>query len=248
MNHDGSGEQNASEHDAASRTSRMAQRMSAGRDGAGMQVLIEDVECRARHGQSEEHADQSNAGPLSGRGGKAAPGQCPASPEQKKCRQALADHLGDRDGNVREANPGGHEPIEDAGLHLQGEQPEIVGIERGVEAALDRGEINRVVLDSGMVSFDEQRRGADRCEQDEVPVLGATFQDLSASLQESMEFSHNDAPLLVRSGEKANLCEAIPCSPALALVIPTLREARNIRPLLSRVRAALDPSAILPMK
>ncbi|MFZ0631744.1 MAG: polyprenol monophosphomannose synthase [Acidobacteriaceae bacterium] len=29
--------------------------------------------------------------------------------------------------------------------------------------------------------------------------------------------------------------------PALALVIPTLREAKNIRPLLDRVRAALDP-------
>ncbi|MGA7525514.1 MAG: polyprenol monophosphomannose synthase [Acidobacteriaceae bacterium] len=31
------------------------------------------------------------------------------------------------------------------------------------------------------------------------------------------------------------------CPPALALIIPTLREARNIRPLLCRVRAALDP-------
>ncbi|HUA98442.1 MAG TPA: polyprenol monophosphomannose synthase [Terracidiphilus sp.] len=31
------------------------------------------------------------------------------------------------------------------------------------------------------------------------------------------------------------------CPPALALIIPTLREARNIRPLLSRVQAALDP-------
>ncbi len=31
---------------------------------------------------------------------------------------------------------------------------------------------------------------------------------------------------------------------ALALVIPTLREANNIRPLLERVRAALDPSGI----
>lgn len=30
-------------------------------------------------------------------------------------------------------------------------------------------------------------------------------------------------------------------TPALALIVPTLREARNIRPLLNRVRAALDP-------
>lgn len=48
-------------------------------------------------------------------------------------------------------------------------------------------------------------------------------------------------PIPMRSGEKATVCEAIPCPPALALVIPTLREARNIRPLMGRVRAALDP-------
>ncbi len=51
-------------------------------------------------------------------------------------------------------------------------------------------------------------------------------------------------PFRMRRGEKANVCEAAPCRPALALVIPTLREARNIRPLLSRVRAALDPHEI----
>jgi dolichol-phosphate mannosyltransferase len=44
-----------------------------------------------------------------------------------------------------------------------------------------------------------------------------------------------------RSGEKAKPCEADPCTPTLAIIIPTLRESRNIRPLLSRVRTALDP-------
>lgn len=51
-------------------------------------------------------------------------------------------------------------------------------------------------------------------------------------------------PYLIESGEKAKLCDAVPCSPALALVIPTLREARNIKPLLERVRASLDPCDI----
>jgi dolichol-phosphate mannosyltransferase len=44
-----------------------------------------------------------------------------------------------------------------------------------------------------------------------------------------------------RSGDKAKVCEGIPCAPSLALIIPTLRESINIRPLLNRVRAALDP-------
>lgn len=37
------------------------------------------------------------------------------------------------------------------------------------------------------------------------------------------------------------LGNAVSCPPALALIIPTLREARNIGPLLCRVRTALDP-------
>ena len=59
-----------------------------------------------------------------------------------------------------------------------------------------------------------------------------------------MDSRKKDAPVPVQSGEKTKPREAIPCSPALALVIPTLREARNIRPLMGRVRAALDPSGI----
>jgi hypothetical protein len=42
------------------------------------------------------------------------------------------------------------------------------------------------------------------------------------------------------SGEKSTLCKANPCPPMLALVILTLRESRNVRTLLTRVRAALD--------
>ncbi|MFP5228612.1 MAG: polyprenol monophosphomannose synthase [Acidobacteriota bacterium] len=43
-----------------------------------------------------------------------------------------------------------------------------------------------------------------------------------------------------RSGDKLKRCAAAPRAPALALVIPTLRESQNIRPLLRRVRDALD--------
>lgn len=56
-----------------------------------------------------------------------------------------------------------------------------------------------------------------------------------------MESRELGPPPARRSGEKAKLCEADPCAPSLAIVVPTLRESTNIRPLLSRVRAALDP-------
>jgi dolichol-phosphate mannosyltransferase len=56
-----------------------------------------------------------------------------------------------------------------------------------------------------------------------------------------MDFRKLSAPLPVMNGEKASLCDARLSAPHLALVIPTLREATNIRPLLNRIRAALDP-------
>lgn len=55
-----------------------------------------------------------------------------------------------------------------------------------------------------------------------------------------MDSRMTNPPYLIESGEKPKPCEATPCSPTLALVIPTLREARNIKPLLERVRASLD--------
>jgi dolichol-phosphate mannosyltransferase len=145
---------------------------------------------------------------------------------------------------VGEASPGSDEPVEDAGLHLEREEAKIVRIEGGMEPTLNRGKVDRVIFHTGVVSFDEQRPRANRREQDEVPVLRATFQNRLASLQVSMDSRKANAPFLVQGGEKAKLREAAPCSPALALVIPTLREARNIRPLMGRVRAALDPSGI----
>jgi dolichol-phosphate mannosyltransferase len=55
-----------------------------------------------------------------------------------------------------------------------------------------------------------------------------------------MESPDKGPPPAARSGEKPKLCEASPFTPALALIIPTLHESKNIRPLLTRVRAALD--------
>ena len=96
MDHDGGGEQDAGEHHAAIENEQDGPEDECRRDGARMQVLVEDVERGAGDGQGEEHADESNAGPLSGRGRKAAAGECPAAPEEKKCSEALAEHLGDR--------------------------------------------------------------------------------------------------------------------------------------------------------
>jgi dolichol-phosphate mannosyltransferase len=70
------------------------------------------------------------------------------------------------------------------------------------------------------------------------PQLFKVFSRLS---KDGMDFRTLSLQTPTRSNKRAARRDATPSSPALALVIPTLREARNIRPLLSRVRAALDP-------
>ena len=59
-----------------------------------------------------------------------------------------------------QADPAGHEAIENAGLHFEGKKPEVVGVKGGMEAALNRGKIDCIVLHSWVVSFHEQRPGA----------------------------------------------------------------------------------------
>lgn len=56
-----------------------------------------------------------------------------------------------------------------------------------------------------------------------------------------MDSDNVSLPAPMGSGTGPIVREAISCPPTLALVIPTLREARNIQPLMRRVRAALDP-------
>jgi hypothetical protein len=58
---------------------------------------------------------------------------------------------------MREANPGGHHPIENAGLHLKGEPLGIVRIECRVEPSMDRGKVNYIIFDSRVIPLHEER-------------------------------------------------------------------------------------------
>ena len=80
MEHDGGGEKDAGEQEAPVEDEKNGPENEDRGDGARVQILIEDIERGAGDGEGEEHADQSNAGPLSGRGGKAAAGEGPARP------------------------------------------------------------------------------------------------------------------------------------------------------------------------
>jgi hypothetical protein len=122
-----------------------------------VKVLIENVKGSAGHWKCKKRADQGDASPLSGGGRKAAPDQGPASQQQKKRRETLAKQFRSGNRDVREANPGGHDPVKHTRLHLPSEQLEVVRIEGRMQASLDRGEIDRVIFDPGVVSFDHER-------------------------------------------------------------------------------------------
>jgi hypothetical protein len=164
MEHDGYGEHETGKHDATIENEQDGPENQGRRDGSGMEILVEYVKRGARNRHRKEYADEGDAGPLSTRTGKAATGEGKAAPEQEKCRQALARQLGDGDRDVSKADPGSHKAIEDTGLHLQSEELEIVGIKRGMEAVLDRGEVDRIIFHSGVVSFHEQRPSAYQCQ------------------------------------------------------------------------------------
>lgn len=74
-------------------------------------------------------------------------------------------------------------------------------------------------------------------------MLGRAIRNFQAPFQDNM---YSRKTRLLGHGNKRETFARIPSRrPArLALVIPTLREARNIRPLLGRVRRALDSCAV----
>lgn len=141
---------------------------------------------------------------------------------------------------MREADERGHEAIEEAGLHLQGEEAEVVRIECGVEAMLNGRKVDGIVFDTGVVSFDEQRRAGNRKKQGVIPDWATTFQ----RFRSHSEMQTGKASRLALNENGRDARRAVSLSPKLAIIIPTLREAANIGPLLGRVRAAMDPSGV----
>jgi hypothetical protein len=160
MDHDAHSEQDARAHGMAVEDCENRPKDEHRRDGTRVKVLVENVERGARDRKGEERADKGDACPLSSRSRKASSRQGPASQQQKKSREALAEQLGKRNGDMREVDPRSHDPVKNTSLHLPCEQLEVVGIERRMQAPLDRGEIDRIIFDAGVVSFDDESRSA----------------------------------------------------------------------------------------
>jgi hypothetical protein len=69
---------------------------------------------------------------------------------------------------VSEADGVGDEFVEDGGLELEAEKFGIVGEQSGVQIPFDRGQIEGVVFEAGVIPHDEEGEDGERSEKQEI--------------------------------------------------------------------------------
>jgi hypothetical protein len=80
----------------------------------------------------------------------------PAAVEHEKDGGQLPEQDSPIQREGSEADGPGDEFVEDGGLELESEKFGIVGEESGVQIAFDRGQIEGVVFEAGVISHDEE--------------------------------------------------------------------------------------------
>ena len=119
---------------------------------ARVQMLIHHVERRSGHRQREHRGHQGNAGPLRPRLGKQPARNAPATEDDQCDGRKLPEQLPGGHRNAGPVNERGNPLVKEAGLHLKPEKVGVVGIKRGIQIALHRGQIDAVVFEAGMVA------------------------------------------------------------------------------------------------
>ena len=117
-----------------------------------MQMLVGDVQGRARNRQREHGGYHGYGCPLGRLLCKQLRGDAARGPQNDEERGELPEQLRPGHWNSRPANEMSHPAVEDGGLHLQLEEIRIVGVESGIQVGLYGGQIDSVVLEAGMVA------------------------------------------------------------------------------------------------
>ena len=117
-------------------------------------MLVDEVQSRSRSWERKHGGEQGNPGPMSALLGKELEGDAPGGPENSAERKKLSQQLSPGEGNTGEADEVGHQGDEEGGLGLQAKEVGIVREESRIEAGFDRGEIDAVVFETGVVSHD----------------------------------------------------------------------------------------------
>jgi len=146
------------------------------RHGAGMKILIHQVEGRSRDGQGEQHRYQRDPGPLRPDLAEQAAPDPQTSPEYEEDGQGMQSENDDPGGHMRQADQTGDGSVEDGGLQLEREEIRVMRVQRGRQIVFDGAEIHAVVLAPRMVARDGEAERRKQQERENVAQQRMVFQ------------------------------------------------------------------------
>jgi len=139
-----------------------------GRHGAGMKILIHQVQGRSRDGQGQQDRYQCNPGPLrAGLAERAAPDP-QTSPEYEEDGQGMQSENDDPGRHMRQVDQSGDRLVEHRGLQLEREEIRVMGVQSWRQIVFDGGEIHAVVLAPRMVARDREAKRRKQQERADV--------------------------------------------------------------------------------
>ena len=121
-------------------------------DVAGMQMLIGKIKGRARDGQGQHGSGESDACPLHAHVFEEESRNAPATENNEQNCYKLKQELRDCDGDMGQTDEGCDNLVEERRLQLDSKELGIMRVERGVEIAFYRGEIDTVVFEPGVIT------------------------------------------------------------------------------------------------
>src|ERR1700682_4158648 len=114
-------------HEPASSLQSGGDRTQNGRsgEGAGMQILVNQIKSCAGHRKRQEYGHSTDCGPLSVPFGEAQAADPPASPQDGKDRQDMPGEYYDRQRQMAQTDGASNQLVKDSRLKLQSEEFEV---------------------------------------------------------------------------------------------------------------------------
>lgn len=148
---EGDGDPVAAGHDAVD-----GEEDEAGGEGAGVEVLIHDVEIGTGDGECEHGAEHGYAGPLGDRGTKESAEDEESGGHDEEDGEALPEEFAPGDGEVGDAEGLRNDLVKGCGLELCLKEWGIMGEKLGLEVVLDGGEVHGIVFCAGVIAHDQE--------------------------------------------------------------------------------------------
>ena len=156
MDGTGCGEKYRYQPESSIECRRDGSKNSGGRKGAGVQVLVHQIQRSTGNWKSEECRHGRDCGPPGRPLGKTMAGDPPASPQNQENNQDVPGQDDHRQRQMAQPDCARDQLVENGRLQLQSEEVRVVRIERGIQIMLDGGEVDSVVFSAGVIAVDQE--------------------------------------------------------------------------------------------